>query len=77
MLQKLGGRAALEGVLRAFLAHMLRNWVVLLDEFINRHEAAADSQDEVIILHLHDDLICEVAVATLGLSHEQTFDTLL
>ena len=56
---------------------MLRDGIVLLNEFVYRHEAAANAQDQIVILHLHDDLVGEVAVATLGLSHEQTLYALL
>ena len=56
---------------------MLRYGVVLLDELVNGHETTSDSDDQIAILHLHNDLLSEVAVVTLSISHKQTLHALL
>ena len=66
----------LEGVGRAKLAHVLRYRVVLFDELVYRHEAATNTQDQVVVLDLHNHLVREVAVAASRLPHEQSFHTL-
>ena len=66
----------LEGVGRAKLAHVLRYRVVLFDELVDRHEAATNSQDQVVVLDLHNHLVREVTVSASSLPHEQGFHTL-
>ena len=56
---------------------MLRYGVVLLDELVDGHETTSDSDDQIAILHLHNDLLGEVAVVTLGIAHEETLHALL
>ena len=75
MRQLLSG--ALEGVGDALTAQMLRYRVVLLDELVNGHEATSNSDDQIAILHLHNDLLGEVAVVTFRFSHEETLHALL
>lgn len=56
---------------------MLRDRVVLLNELIDGHKSATDSQYKVVVLHHHDHLVCEVAVAPFSLPHEQALDAFL
>ena len=56
---------------------MLRYRVVLLDELVNGHETTSNSDDQIAILHLHNDLLGEVAVVTFRFSHEETLHALL
>ena len=75
-LQELRRRATLEGVLCAFLTYMLRDRIVLLNKLVYGHEATSHSQDQVVILDLHDHLIGEIAVAPLCFPNEQTLYSL-
>ena len=56
---------------------MLRYRVVLLDELVDGHETTSNSDDQIAILHLHNDLLGEVAVVTFRFSHEETLHALL
>ena len=54
---------------------------MLLDELVDRHEATTDSYDEIVVLHLHDDLLGEVAVCpttlTIAPTHKEALHALL
>lgn len=72
---------ALERMGDSLMAQMLRDGVVLLDELVNGHEAAADSNDEIAVFDFHDDLLREVTVVpsllALVLAHEKAFHALV
>ena len=67
----------LEGVSRTLVSDVLGDWVMLLDELVNRHETATHSDDQVVVLHFHDHLLCEVVVVTIAFSHKQALHPFL
>ena len=56
---------------------MLRYGIVLLNKLVNGHETTSYSDDQIAILHLHNDLLGEVAVVSFRFSHEETLHALL
>lgn len=50
---------------------MLRDRIMLLNKFVNRHVASTDSEDQVVILDLHDHLTREVVVVAVTVSHKE------
>ena len=56
---------------------MLRDRIVLLDEFVNGHEAATNTENQVVILDFHDDLASKVVVVAVTVSHKETLHAFL
>ena len=54
---------------------------MLFDELVDRHEASTYAKDQIVVLKLHDHLLCEVAVISILyavlISHEQALHSLL
>jgi len=56
--------------------HELLEGIVLVNELVDGHETSANSDDEVALDALHDDLLLEEAVCTFGLSDEEALHPL-
>ena len=76
-----GLHRALQRMGDSFSPQMFWNWIVLFDELVDRHEASTYAKDQIVVLKLHDHLLCEVAVISILyavlISHEQALHSLL
>ena len=60
-----------------FLPHVLGNWIMLFNEFLDRHEASSHSDHQIVSFQIHEHLVLEEAVVTFRLSDKEGLHALV